>query len=73
MRYTLNKQTPTTMESFVNFTFTWDDADRTIWAEAWNNDERSDYLQSFAYDAQHGIETPAPNLYSMIQAVQSAD
>lgn len=70
MRYTINKQAPTTMESFVNFTFTWDDADRMTWQESWNDDERSNYMQAFAYDAQHGIETPAPYLHSLIQEVQ---
>ena len=64
------KNTLTKAEIFINSTMNWDDNDRTTWAESWDENQRRAYMDEVVADHAHGIETPSPSIYAMIQAVE---
>ncbi len=62
--------TPTKAEIFINSSMDWDDTDRTTWAESWDETQRRAYMDEVVADHAHGIGTPSPSIYAMIQAVE---
>lgn len=61
---------PSKAEIFLESTMTWSDEDRTIWSEVWSETQRKDYMDTVIADDNHGIITPSPSIYAMIQAVE---
>lgn len=61
---------PSKAEIFLEISMTWSDEDRTIWSEVWDEAQRKDYMDTVIADDNHGIITPSPSIYAMIQAVE---